>query len=79
MMTIVYLIGFIIVIKFAHSLCKGQSVDIKQIPVNSDKEVDIIDSTSSIEAPVGTPKSLGKNTFLNPTDNFGKMERGRAE
>lgn len=81
-MTIVYFIGVVIVIKLAYSVYKGQSVDTKQIPINSDREADIIDSKSSIEAPpeilVETPKSLGKNTWLYPTDDFGKMEEGRA-
>lgn len=58
----------------------------KGINTNCDREADIIDGKSSIEAPpetpvetpTGTPKSLGKNTWLYPTDDFGKMEEGRS-
>jgi hypothetical protein len=49
---------------------------------NENSEVDIVDIKSSIELPIETPvekqKELGKNTWLYPTDDFGKMEKGRA-
>lgn len=48
---------------------------------NENSEVDTVDIRYSIELPVETPvekqKELGKNTWLYPTDDFGKMEKGR--
>lgn len=50
--------------------------------IESNSEADIIDINPSIdipvEAPFETPKRLGKNTWLYPTDDFGKMEKGRT-
>ncbi|WP_291096903.1 MULTISPECIES: hypothetical protein [unclassified Flavobacterium] len=66
MMNIVYLIGVVIILKFAHSVYKGRGVDAKQLPINCNSETDIIDIKPSIETPpeipVEIPKSLGKNT-----------------
>jgi hypothetical protein len=51
----------------------------KGININSNSEVEVIDIISSIETPpaipVEIPKSLGKNTWLYPLDEFGKMEK----
>jgi len=81
-MNVVYLIGVVIILKFAHSVYKGRGVDAKQLPINCSIEADIIDIKPSIEVPpeipVKIPKSLGKNTWLYPTDDFGKMEEGRS-
>lgn len=54
----------------------------KGINTCNNSEADINDIEPSLETPpeipVDTPKSLGKNTWLYPTDDFGKMENGRA-
>jgi hypothetical protein len=54
----------------------------KLINTDSNGEEDTIDINSSLEAPVEipaeAPKSLGKNKWLYPTDEFGKMEKGRV-
>lgn len=49
----------------------------KGINTDSNGEEDTIDINSSIETPEEIP-SLGRNTWLYPTDSFGKMEEGRA-
>lgn len=78
---IIYLIAVVIFIKLAHSLYKGQIINTKQLPLISISEADIINNTSSIEKPAEIPtetsKMASKNSWLYPTDNFGKMEKGR--
>lgn len=49
---------------------------------NENSEVDIVDIKYSIDIPMeisaDPSKSLGKNKWLYPSDDFGTMERGRA-
>ena len=91
-MNVSYLIGVVIFIKLVHSFYKRLNVNDKQIHYQSNAVMDIYDDSNSeadvtniksaieipSEIPEEVPKSLGKNKWLNPTDDFGKMEKGRA-
>ena len=84
-MIIIYLIGVAIIIKWVHYAFKCN----RMTYYDNFIEVDRINIRPSIETPIDTPieipvetpveipKSLGKNTWLYPTDSFGKMEKGR--
>ena len=84
-MNIIYLIGFLVVAKLFHSAYMSNSESKKQTQCKSDDEEDQTDFKYSIETPeeiqeeipIEKPKELGKNKWLYPTDEFGKMEKGR--
>lgn len=71
-MNIIYLIVFLIIAKLFHSVYKNDRANKKQIHNKSNELLNITDFKSSIEM----PKELGKNKWLHPTDEFGKMEEG---
>lgn len=71
-MNIIYSVVFLIMAKLFHSVYKNHRANKKQIHNKSNELLDKTDFKSSIEM----PKELGKNKWLHPTDEFGKMEEG---
>lgn len=68
----------IVIIKVVHSVSKRQQKDKKKInKITATK----LSNDTPVETPkeesIKTIKELGKNKWLFPTDNFGKMEGGR--
>ncbi len=84
-MKIIYLIGVGIILKLIHSVYKNLPKNKKEIHSKSNYEIELIEIESLIEVPMVIPKEtpiekpnvLGKNKWLYPTDEFGKMESGR--
>ena len=74
-MNIIYLIVFLIIAKLFHSVYKNDRANKKQIHNKSNELLDKTDFKSSIEM----TKELGKNKWLHPTDEFGKMEEGKVK
>jgi hypothetical protein len=85
-MNFIYLVGTVVVLIVLNSLYKllknkkqiEENIellnDMKQIEDIS--EVDFIDVKPVIEIPTEGTKVLGKNKWLYPTDEFGKLEKG---
>jgi hypothetical protein len=66
------LMNFLILSKLLNSDHKNDNVNNEKPQSESNSEEEIIDGKSSIE----NPKELGKNKWLNPTDEFGQLEKG---
>ena len=71
-MNFIYLFIVLIIVKLFHYIHKSNSGNEKQIYYDSNSEEEADDFESSIEM----PKEFGKNRWLHPTTEFGKMEEG---
>ena len=69
-MTFVYLLLVLIIVKLLHSLTKSDSVNDEEMDIDSDE------NTPDIKPSIEKPKEFGKNKWLYPTDEYGKMEKG---
>lgn len=72
-MILIYLLGFLILVKLFSSLFKRAVVNKKQIPIMS-----ISEDETDLKTSIDMPKEISKNKWLHPTDGFGKLEEGVA-
>lgn len=71
-MNFIYLFIVLIIVKLFHYIHKSNSGNEKQIYNDSNSEEEADEFESSFEM----PKEFGKNRWLHPTNEFGKMEEG---
>jgi len=72
-MIIIYLLVVLAIVKLFHFLNKSASTNKEQISFNSDEY------ETDLETSIEKPKEFGKNKWLHPADEFGKMEEGVSD